>query len=367
MFSLLFPKPKPQPYNPPPGPPPSSYAPPPGPPPSSGPAPPGYKLAAGQSHIESNVRNATRNDYDSADAFFGTDDHPKNPLFPATAFPPDHQDFGADKWGLVQRTDSTTSATKDPGMTSIVVALDEPTQWSRGPKHRLVLEERDTSKLMARYKNRGDTFLTSNFPIIAGNYNSIDKVGVYFELTVRRIEGNATIALGMQSLPYPPNRLPGWHRQSAALHFDDCRIYFDDSEGGVDYMQDVYDSRSRRSVQQPCIPAIKRDDIIGCGYEFASARGGLGSLFYTYNGKRLPTAFTAIFDPTKAERTEIDYDSAVEKAVDVYAAVGISDGPCAFEINFGRQKFKWEAGRRKEWSVDGILRQFGDGPPEYKA
>ncbi|KAJ7844492.1 hypothetical protein B0H14DRAFT_2776417 [Mycena olivaceomarginata] len=326
MFSLLFPKPKPQPYNPPPGPPPSS--------------------------------NATRNDYDSADAFFGTDDHPKNPLFPATAFPPDHQDFGADKWGLVQRTDSTTSATKDPGMTSIVVALDEPTQWSRGPKHRLVLEERDTSKLMARYKNRGDTFLTSNFPIIAGNYNSIDKVGVYFELTVRRIEGNATIALGM---------LPGWHRQSAALHFDDCRIYFDDSEGGVDYMQDVYDSRSRRSVQQPCIPAIKHDDIIGCGYEFASARGGLGSLFYTYNGKRLPTAFTAIFDPTKAERTEIDYDSAVEKAVDVYAAVGISDGPCAFEINFGRQKFKWEAGRRKEWSVDGILRQFGDGPPEYKA
>ncbi|KAJ6453139.1 hypothetical protein C8R45DRAFT_1039695 [Mycena sanguinolenta] len=358
MFALL--RSRRQRYNPPPGPPPVSYAPPAGPPPSSlGPSPPVYKPAGGDSH-EVSERNATQDDFEIADNFCRK--HPR--IFPAKVFPEDHRDFGPAKWGLIQRQDPLADVSMQPGMTSILVDMDEPSSRSRGPKHRLVLERRNVATLTAHFKNRGDACLTSNLPIIAGNYISAAKRGVYFEITVRHLAEHATIALGMQCLPYPPNRLPGWHRQSAALHFDDHRIYFDDSEGGTDYMRHVYDPNSGKPIRRHNVPAIKPNDTIGCGYEFP-VNGGVGSLFYTYNGERLPVAFPGIFDP-KPNREEVD--------VDVFAAVGVTDGPCQFDINFGVERFKWSGSGQlhdgnwnsDEWSVNGLFRHFGDGPPEYE-
>ncbi|KAJ7133410.1 hypothetical protein C8R44DRAFT_611637 [Mycena epipterygia] len=215
--------------------------------------------------------------------------------------------------------------------------------------------------------NRGDTCFTSNLPIIAGNYDVNLKQGVYFEITIRKMERDGTIALGMQCLPYPPHRLPGWHRKSAALHLDDYRIYFEDSEGGRDY----FDAQDKKRFK------ISKNDTLGCGYQYNK---GVGHLFYTHNGALLPIAFHAIFD-----------HKANEQEVDVFAAVGVTDGPCHFDVNFGLQPFIWHGpphsskspGQqekwtyeewekfKEEWTVEGIFRRHdpvsisdrADNPP----
>ncbi|KAJ7858981.1 hypothetical protein B0H13DRAFT_2356295 [Mycena leptocephala] len=135
-------------YAAPPGPPPSSYAPPPGPPPSSDPSLPVYAPAAGQSHEESES-NATLGDFETADLFCK-----RHPEVSATIFPPDHKDFGVDKWGLVQRKDPLTAAITDPGMTSICIEFNKPSTWSRGQT------------------------TDHNLPIIAGHYNTTNERGV---------------------------------------------------------------------------------------------------------------------------------------------------------------------------------------------
>ncbi|KAJ7158070.1 hypothetical protein C8R46DRAFT_405986 [Mycena filopes] len=334
----------PQAYNPPPGPPPTQhYKPPSGPPPSSGPAPPGYAPAAGQSH-ETSESNATLRDYEAADLF--CEQHPD--ALRAKVFPPDHKAFGVDKWGLVASKDPTM----ERGMTSISVEFDKP--FLGGPNHRLVLASRNLETGVAHYKNRGDASLTSNLPIIAGQYSSAAKRGVYFEITICEMGRTGTLALGMQCLPYPPHRLPGWHRKSAALHLDDRRLYFDDSEGGQDYLWNGRDS----------LPPIQANDTLGCGYDF-KLNGGVGHLFYTYNGKLLPIAFPGIFDAVPGEGNEVD----------VFAAVGVTDGPCRFQVNFGREPFKWSGPshsykdvgtwRSDDWNVKGLFAQLGDAPPQY--
>ncbi|KAJ6487220.1 hypothetical protein C8R47DRAFT_518253 [Mycena vitilis] len=359
VFSRLF-RPSTQHYAPPPGPPPSSYAPPPGPPPSgtyapppgppppSGPPPPLYAPAAGQSH-EDSESNATLDDYEAADAWCG-----RNPPMLAGIFQ-GCQNFGADRWGLVQNRDFSAIGpnTKVAGATSIAVKEEE--SWFRSPKHRLVFQRTDPNGT-AHFTNRGDTCFTSNLPIIAGHYSTATKRGVYFEITVNEMRGKGTIALGMQSLPYPPHRLPGWHRNSVALHFDDRRLYFEDSEGGKDYMHNEYDATSGRSVRCFNMPQVEKTHTIGCGYEF-KLNGGVGHLFYTHNGVLLPIAMHGIFDP-RPEGQEVD----------IFAAVGISDGPCQFEVNFGSKEFRWPedkgAWKKDEWTVNGLFKQLGDGPPQ---
>jgi hypothetical protein len=126
-------------------------------------------------------------------------------------------------------------------------------------------------------------------------------------------------------------------------------------------MRDVYDKRSGRSIQQHNIPEIKDGDTIGCGYEF-KVDGSVGHLFFTYNGELLPIAFHGIFEP-----------QAIGQEADVFAAVGVTDGPCQFDVNFGLERFKWAGPshshkgtwNRDEWTVNGLFKQFGDGPPRY--
>ena len=79
--------------------------------------------------------------------------------------------------------------------------------------------------------------------------------------------------VGTACRPYPEWRHPGWNRLSAALHLDDFRKFFEDPNGGRDYT--------------PELTEVSEDDIIGCGYDFTRC-----SIFYTYNGRRLPDAFT---------------------------------------------------------------------------
>ncbi|KII90714.1 hypothetical protein PLICRDRAFT_137107 [Plicaturopsis crispa FD-325 SS-3] len=161
-----------------------------------------------------------------------------------------------------------------------------------------------------------DTCLLSDLPIMGGLYQR--KKGVYYEILVHRMDG--VIAIGTSCLPYPEWRMPGWNRMSAGFHLDDFRKFFEDSDGGRDYVD---------------LNRICPGDTIGCGYEFASS-----SVFFTYNGQRLPPAFTGVYLP--------------HHSYDVYAAIGV-DGLNEFEVNFGGEFFRWQEGNEWDWRVEGHI------------
>ncbi|KAF9816368.1 hypothetical protein IEO21_04121 [Rhodonia placenta] len=169
---------------------------------------------------------------------------------------------------------------------------------------------------LATYNGCEDTCVMSDLPLMAGLYDIRGKVGFYYEVTVRKMNG--VIAIGTACKPHPEWRFPGWDRLSAGLHLDDLRKYFEDSLGGRDYTSDL--------------TRIQPGDVIGCGYYFAT-----GALFFTYNGQRLPDAFTGIYLPRTAN--------------DVYAAIGV-EGENEFEVNFGSDCFKWVEGGEWQWKVE---------------
>jgi len=163
-----------------------------------------------------------------------------------------------------------------------------------------------------------DVSILSDLPLMAGLYDIQGKSGVYYEILIHQMYG--FIAIGTSCRPYPSWRLPGWNRLSAGLHLDDCRKFFEDVDGGRDYVPGL-DGR------------IRPGDTIGCGYVFAT-----GELFFTHNGQRLPPAFTGIYLPRPHH--------------DVYAAIGV-EGQCVFEVNFGGEYFKWKEGNEWAWRVEG--------------
>lgn len=155
---------------------------------------------------------------------------------------------------------------------------------------------------------------------------------------------SVTSLLGTACKPYPEYRLPGWNRLSAGLHLDDLQKFFEDPNGGR-----PYDNSLARIVP---------GDVIGCGFEFKTA-----SLFYTYNGERLKSAFRGIYLPRQEH--------------DVYAAIGVGGpGRNQLIVNFGgddqKYLFSWKPGREWAWLVDGHVGRltasssgFGDELPTY--
>jgi hypothetical protein len=193
-----------------------------------------------------------------------------------------------------------------------------------------------------------DVSLFSDLPLMAGLYDIQGKAGVYYEVTIHKMEGIIAIGeltssgkprsplyiprlSGSACRPYPPWRLPGWNRLSAGLHLDDFRKFFEDSDGGRDYTNQLNH--------------ISPGDVIGYGYEFVN-----GSIFYTYNGYRLPIAFTGVYLPRQNH--------------DVYAAVGL-EGENAVEVNFGGELFKWKEGNEWAWRVEGHVGRLMGSSGEY--
>ena len=149
---------------------------------------------------------------------------------------------------------------------------------------------------------------------------------IYFELkvikmggqgTARNEEADAGIAIGFAAPPYPPWRLPGWHRASLGVHGDDGRRYIDDSEGGLDFTS-----------------AFNRNDVIGIGMAFSppTYAGGHNNcqVFFTRNGKK---------EGGWDLHEELDHEDDVgnvfglEGRHDLLAAVGCFGG-VEFEVRF---------------------------------
>ncbi|PSR81392.1 hypothetical protein BD289DRAFT_372725 [Coniella lustricola] len=62
---------------------------------------------------------------------------------------------------------------------------------------------------------------------------------IYYEVVIRSDldRAEAGLGLGFVALPYPPFRMPGWHRGSLAVHSDDGHRYVNDLWGGDDFVK----------------------------------------------------------------------------------------------------------------------------------
>ncbi|KAF8635172.1 hypothetical protein AX15_000507 [Amanita polypyramis BW_CC] len=161
-----------------------------------------------------------------------------------------------------------------------------------------------------------DTSVLSDLPILGGLYDIPgDMDGVYFEIEVKRMD--EIVAIGTACRPYPGFRFPGWNRLSAGFHLDDMRKFFEDPDGGRDYVT---------------ARVVRSGDVVGCGYEFRR-----GVVFFTYNGERLPDAFTGVYLP--------------RGKYDVYGAIGVV-GRSEIEVNFGADIFRWKEGNGERWRID---------------
>lgn len=84
---------------------------------------------------------------------------------------------------------------------------------------------------------------------------------VYFECRVSSaLGGDAGLAVGFQALPYPPFRMPGWHRGSLAVHGDDGHKYVNDRWGGKDFTE-----------------PFRKGEVVGIGMVFSPSGGGVSS------------------------------------------------------------------------------------------
>ncbi|PCH39827.1 hypothetical protein WOLCODRAFT_161898 [Wolfiporia cocos MD-104 SS10] len=173
--------------------------------------------------------------------------------------------------------------------------------------------------------------LLSDLPIIPGLYGTNGSRGVYYEVTIEQMAG--MIAIGTACKPHPMWRYPGWDRLSVGLHLDDFHIFCQDPGFGQEYT-------SRLS-------SIESGHTIGCGYRFDN-----GSVFFTYDGEKLPDVDFDLYRPLDGREPR-----------DVYAAIG-AEGENVFEVSFGARPFKWKEGNDRAWMMDSVVGTTM--PPPYE-
>ncbi|EXJ83411.1 hypothetical protein A1O1_07034 [Capronia coronata CBS 617.96] len=110
-----------------------------------------------------------------------------------------------------------------------------------------------------------DAIITSNVPLYFAAADNPLLTGrqrtIYFEIVVQKIANdNSGVAIGFAAKPYPPWRLPGWHRASIGVHGDDGRRYVNDSWGGRAF-----------------VDAFQNGETIGVGMTFWTSPAAVGN------------------------------------------------------------------------------------------
>ncbi|KAF5386346.1 hypothetical protein D9757_006686 [Collybiopsis confluens] len=319
-------------------------------------APPGWTPAPEISHTHGQYEDAPDNEYQDGISFCLKYSLHRPALLPSY-ITDQIQSQGARAWGLEDPHTSRSSST-------------QYSPYSNRYRNRFSGKVQNISKdsksgdpnvvRVTTTEKCKDFCILSDLPIAAGLYDTFGRKGVYFEVMIHEMDAPTSfITLGTACKPYPTFRQPGWNRESSGWHLDDLRKFFEDSDGGRDYTDNgrslplpwkyeaksksksLYHSTTSESTQTQFIPD---GSIIGCGYVFQT-----GTIFYTYNGLRLPNAF----DGAHLPRGELD----------VYAAIGFC-GRTRFDVNFGGETFKWLDGNTWEWRVEGIAGRLGSGMGE---
>ena len=98
-----------------------------------------------------------------------------------------------------------------------------------------------TTQIKSQFSAETDKTLMSSLPVLWGKYRPREGAsGVYYEVDIEKLGKDAVVAIGFGCLPYPTDfRLPGWHRQSAAVHSDDGFKFFENPDGGVPFTNPI--------------------------------------------------------------------------------------------------------------------------------
>ncbi|QIW97548.1 hypothetical protein AMS68_003066 [Peltaster fructicola] len=167
-------------------------------------------------------------------------------------------------------------------------------------------------------KRQGDTTLLSNLPMITPQLQprAGEQRTIYYQVHIKKVSGDdASVALGFVAPPYPPNRLPGWHRGSLAVHNDDGRRYVNDDDGGIDFVR-------------PFSSGV----LVGIGMTFTGAQYGPAKVkvFLTRNGREEGSwDLHESRDAAAREGGIVGLDGTT----DLYAAIGICGG-VELEVNW---------------------------------
>ncbi|KAJ2547680.1 Protein ssh4, partial [Coemansia sp. RSA 1836] len=136
----------------------------------------------------------------------------------------------------------------------------------------------------------------------------------YYEVRLARVAPGTNVAVGVAMQRYPPLRLAGWARNSAAYHAGDGRVYNASpvalAHAGV---------RSRRGA--------RTSDTLGVGWRPRSGRA-----FFAVNGAIVGHARTPW---------------AQKKLYPVVSA----DGPCSLSVNMGTRAFVLAHANMRYWAV----------------
>ncbi|KAI1364365.1 hypothetical protein F5Y08DRAFT_306995 [Xylaria arbuscula] len=149
---------------------------------------------------------------------------------------------------------------------------------------------------------------------------------IYYEVHILHdSRQEVSLALGYAAPPYPPFRLPGWHRGSLAVHGDDGRKYINDRWGGKTFTD-----------------AFRRGEAIGIGMDFHPAQGGGISvdIFLTRDG--VVRGRWNLHEESDAEQ-DLPV-TGLEGFHDLCASVGVFD-KVSFEIVFVPERWRWQGWR----------------------
>lgn len=171
-----------------------------------------------------------------------------------------------------------------------------------------------------------DTTLLSGLPLFAHNHHFPREKGyktAYYEIKIRKLSNDSSLAIGFVNVPIPPFRLPGWHRGALAVHSDDGNRYINDSYGG-------------RQFTRP----FREGETIGLGVRF---RMGMAQAFLTRDGRE---------DGHWMINEEVDLDDTSARRLngggsvvgllgdnDLYAAVGVF-GKVECDVEFGYHEWQ---------------------------
>ncbi|EHA54312.1 hypothetical protein MGG_01220 [Pyricularia oryzae 70-15] len=147
---------------------------------------------------------------------------------------------------------------------------------------------------------------------------------VYYEVQIRSDSraDETSLAVGFAALPYPPFRLPGWHRASLAVHGDDGHRYTNDLAGGCSFTR-----------------PFRRGERIGLGMKFAGGPGGRVVIFFTRGGK-----IDGSWDlHEETDATEVGGVQGLEGWHDISAAIGTFDF-VSLEVFFEPTKWLYKGG-----------------------
>ncbi|ETN46809.1 uncharacterized protein HMPREF1541_00998 [Cyphellophora europaea CBS 101466] len=173
-----------------------------------------------------------------------------------------------------------------------------------------------------------DTILLSTLPIYfaaAANPLHTEQVKtIYYEAEIKRIhDANSIVAIGFAGMPYPPWRLPGWHRASIGVHSDDGRRYINDSFGGVDFVR-----------------PFGVGDVVGLGVRFGTEAKTDVTVktrcFFVRNGREEGSWDV---DEERDQEHVFEGVQGLEGEGDLHVAVGLSGG---VEVDIRLMENQWQ-------------------------